>query len=131
MSGIASGGAAAKRQRLQLEEEGGGGPAEPAAQETTARPKVPLPLLAVVMWLHGTLVWLQLCNPQGVALFSFVRLPPRVPHPFAGAPVYDISLTHAERLRAVGCGLKGKLVRLLSLAWAATLSRKGTGVLAA
>jgi hypothetical protein len=38
-----------------------------------------------------------------------------VPRPFAGAPVYDMSLTHAERLRAVGCGLKGQLVRLLSL----------------
>jgi hypothetical protein len=112
MSGRASGGAAAKRQRLPLEEEGGAGP---IAQETTARPKVPLPLLAVVMWLHGTLVWLQLCNPQGVALFSFVCLPPRVPHPFSGAPVYDISLTHAERLRAVGCGFKGKPVQLLSL----------------
>ncbi len=35
--------------------------------------------------------------------------------PFAGAPVYDMSLTHAERLCAVGCGLKGKLVRMLSL----------------
>jgi len=63
----------------------------------------------------NTLVWLQLCNPQGVSLFSFVRLPPRVPRPFAGAPVYDTSLTHAERLCAVGCGLKGRLVRLLSL----------------
>jgi TPR repeat protein len=29
--------------------------------------------------------------------------------------VYDMSLTHAERLCAVGCGLKGRLVRLLSL----------------
>jgi len=38
-----------------------------------------------------------------------------VPRPFAGAPVYDMSLTHAERLCAVGCGVKGKLVRLLSL----------------
>ena len=67
------------------------------------------------MWLHGTLVWLQLCKPQGVALFSFVRPPPRVPRPFAGAPVYGMSLTHAERLCAVGCGFKGRLVRLLSL----------------
>jgi hypothetical protein len=61
------------------------------------------------------LVWLQLCNPQGVSLFSFVRLPPRVSRPLAGAPVHDMSLAHGERLRAVGCGLKGNLVRLLSL----------------
>ena len=105
-------GAAAKRQRLQLEEEGA---AEPAALETTARPMVPLPLLCVVMWFHGTLVWLQLCNPQGVTLFSFVRFPPHVPRPFASAPVYDTMLPHVERLRVVGCGLKGKLVWLLWL----------------
>ena len=34
--------------------------------------------------------------------------------PFAGAPVYGMLLSHAERLRVVGCGFKGKLVRLLS-----------------
>jgi hypothetical protein len=45
----------------------------------------------------------------------FVRLLQRVPRPFAGARVYDMSFTHAEWLRAVGCGFKGKLVRLLSL----------------
>jgi TPR repeat protein len=75
----------------------------------------PLTLLAVFKLLYGMLVWTQLCSPQGVVLFSFVRLPPRLPRPFAGAPVYDMSLTHAERLCAVGCGLKGKLVRLLSM----------------
>jgi len=111
MSGTASGGAAAKRQRKQREE---GEVAEPELG-MTSRPMVPLPLQCVVMWFHGTLVWLQLCNPQGVALFSFVRLAPRVPRPFADAPVYDMSLTHAERLRAVGCGFTGKLVRLLSM----------------
>jgi hypothetical protein len=62
-----------------------------------------------------TLVWLQLCNPQGVTLFSFFHIPPRVPRAFAGARVYDMSLLHAERLRAVGCGFKCMLVRLLSL----------------
>ena len=72
-------------------------------------------LLAVVKSNFGTLVCAQVCNLQGVVLFSFDRLLPRVPRPFAGAPVYDMSLTHAERLRAVGCGLKGKLVRMLSL----------------
>ncbi len=78
-------------------------------------PILPLKLLAVAKSYHGTLVWAQLCNPQGVALFSFVHVPPRLPRPFAGAAVYGMSLTHAERLCAVGCGLKGKLVRLLSL----------------
>jgi TPR repeat protein len=86
----------------------------PASLQVTAQAE-PLTLLAVFKLLYGMLVWLQLCNPQGVSLFSFVRLPPRVRRPFAGAPVHDMSLTHGERLRAVGCGLKGKLVRLLSL----------------
>ena len=75
----------------------------------------PIKLLAAAKSFLHTLVWLQLCSPQGVALFPFVRLPPRVRRPFAGAAVYDMSLTHAERLCAVGCGLKGRLVRLLSL----------------
>ncbi len=85
-----------------------------ASLEMTVHPQ-PLMLLVLAKAHFDTLVWLQLCNPQGVALLSFVRLPPRVSRPFAGAPVYDMSLTHAERLCAVGCGLKGKLVRLLSL----------------
>jgi hypothetical protein len=57
----------------------------------------------------------QLCDAQGAALFPFVRLPPRVRRPLAGAAVHDMSLTHGERLRIVGCALTGKLVRLLSL----------------
>ena len=72
MSGNTSDGAAAKRQRLQL----------------TARPKVPLPLLAVVKSFLDTLV---------------------VTRPFAGAPVYGIMLTHAERLRVVDCGSRVSL----------------------
>ncbi len=111
MSGRASGeGGAVKRQReQQVEEEDA-----PASVQVTAHAE-PLLVLTLVKSYLGTLVWLQLCNPQGVALFSFVHIPPRVPRPFAGAPVYDMSLTHAERLCAVGCGFKGKLVWLLSL----------------
>jgi len=75
----------------------------------------PLMLRAVVKCHFDALVWMQLCNAQGVSVFSFVRLAPRVSRPFAGAAVYDMSLTHAERLCAVGSGLKGRLVRLLSL----------------
>jgi len=63
----------------------------------------------------GMCVSAQLCDAQGAALFPFVRLPPRVRRPLAGAPVHDMSLTHGERLRVVGCALTGKLVRLLSL----------------
>jgi len=85
-----------------------------ASSQVTAH-AVPLTLLSVVKSNFDILVWAQLCNPQGVALFSFVRLPPRVSRPFAGAPVYRMSLTHAERLHVVGCGIKGQLVRLLSL----------------
>ncbi len=84
------------------------------ALEMAVQPQ-PLTLLVLVKSNFDTLVWLQLCNPQGVSVFSFVSLAPRVSRPFAGAPVYDMSLTHAERLKAVGCGLKGRLVRLLSL----------------
>jgi hypothetical protein len=57
----------------------------------------------------------QLCDVQGAALFPSVRLSQRLRRPFAGAPVYDMSRTHGERLRVVACALTGKLVRLLSL----------------
>ena len=70
-------------------------------------------LLALVESYRGTLAWLQLCNPQHFFRHSCVCLPPRLPRPFAGSPVYVMSLLHSERLRAVGCGLKGKLVRML------------------
>jgi len=98
-----------KRQREQQVEEDAPAPVQVAAHAQ------PLTLLAVIKSHLGMLVWLQLCNSQGVALFSFVHLPPRMPRPFAGAPVYGMSLTHVERLRAEGCGFKSKLVRLLSL----------------
>jgi len=84
-------------------------------QVTALQYAEPLTLLAVGKLFYDTLVWLRLCNPKVVALFSFIRLPPHVPRPFAGAPVYSMSLTRAERLRAVGCGFKGRLVRMLSL----------------
>jgi len=93
---------------------GSGGGVKRKRQQVEEDPQ-PLMLLALVKAHFNTLVWLQLCNAQGVSVFSFVCLPPRVPRPFAGAPVYDMSLTHAERLCAVGSGLKGRLVRLLSL----------------
>jgi len=109
MSGRASGGAVKRQREQQVEEEDA-----PAPVQVTAHSKL-LTLLAVVKSSQDILVWLQLCNPQGVSVLSFVHPPPRVPRPFAGAPVYDMSLTHAERLCAVGCGFKGRLVRLLSL----------------
>jgi len=104
------GGAAAVKRKRDSEQED---QAEEVQEDE--HDELPLTLLAVVKSHFDSLVWLQLCNPQGVSLFSFVRLPPRVSRPFAGAPVYDMSLTHAERLCSVGCGLKGRLVRLLSL----------------
>jgi hypothetical protein len=75
---------------------------------------MPIKLLSAVKSFLDTLVWLQLCNPQGIGLFSFDRLPTPVRSPFAGARVSGI-LTRAERLRVVGSGFKGELVRLLSL----------------
>jgi hypothetical protein len=74
----------------------------------------PIKLLAAAKSFLHTLVWLQLCSPQGIALFSFVQLPTPVLSPFAAARVSGL-LTHSERLRVVGCGFKGELVRLLSL----------------
>jgi len=109
MSGISRrGGGGLKRQRKEEKKD------VPASLQVTAHPE-PLTLLAVVKSNFDMLVRAQLCNSQGVSMFSFVLLPPRVRRPFAGAPVYGMSLTHAERLCAVGCGFKGKLVRLLSL----------------
>ena len=101
--------AKAMRQREQVEEEDA-----PALIQVAAHGE-PLVVLALVKSNFGTLVCAQACNLQGVVLFFFDRLQPRVPRSFAGAPVYELSLTHAERLCAVGCGLKGKLVRMLSL----------------
>jgi len=75
----------------------------------------PITLLALVKSFRDTLAWLQLCNLQGVPLFSFVQVSPRVSRPFAGSRVYGMMLMQAERLRVVGCGFKGELVRLLSL----------------
>ena len=83
-------------------------------QAVWVKPKQ-LMMLALVKSHFGTLVCTQLCNLEGVSLSSFVRLPSRVSCPLAGAAVYGMSLTHAERLCVVGCGFKGKLVRLLSL----------------
>jgi len=105
-------GAGKKRSRQQQVEGGRGEPA--LMQQVIAHPE-PLTLLAVVKLFYGMLVWAQLCNSQGVFMFSFEHLPPRVPRPFAGVPVYNMSLAHAERLRVVDCGFKGRLVRLLSL----------------
>jgi hypothetical protein len=89
--------------------------AEPAPLHLTVHPTLPLPLLSVAQSCLGMCVSVHLCDAQGAALFPFVRLPPRVRRPFAGAPVDSMSLTHGERLRVVGCALMGKLVRLLSL----------------
>ncbi len=71
----------------------------------------PMKLLAAVKSFIDTLVWLQLRNPRSIAI---VPLPKFVRSPFAGARVSGM-LTRAERLRVVGCGLKGQLVWLLSL----------------
>jgi len=108
MSGRASGGGV-KGKREQPEEKN-----QPSALQVAAHTKL-LTLLAVAKSSQDMLVLLQLCDPQGVALFSFVHVQPRVPRPFAGARVYSMLLPHAERLHLLGCGLKAKAVRLLSL----------------
>ena len=102
------GGVKRKRQQQLVEE------VAPTSLQVTVHPK-PLMLLALVKAYHGTLVCAQMCNTQGVFMFSHVRLPSRVLRPFTDAPVYDMSLTHAERLCAMGCGFRGKLMQLLSI----------------
>jgi TPR repeat protein len=101
-----------KRPRQQQGEEED---AQPEPLLLTAHPTLRLSLLVVRQSYLGMCFSAQLCNVQGDALFPFVRFPPHVRHPFAGAPVHDMSLKHAERLRVVACALTGKLVRLLSL----------------
>ena len=104
------GGEGVKRKRQQqLVEE-----VAPTSLQVTVHPK-PLMLLALVKSYHGTLVCAQMCKTQGGFKFSHVHLEPRVLHPFTDAPVYDMTLTHAERLCAMGCGFRGKLVQLLSM----------------
>jgi hypothetical protein len=90
------------------------GPEDTTSNAVSDTPSA-LPLLSVVVQSYlGICVLAKLCNEQGVALFSFCCLPPHVLRPLAGAPVYDMSLTHRERLRFMGCALTGKLVRQLS-----------------
>ena len=103
------GGGVKRKRKQQLVEE-----VAPASLQVTVHPE-PLMMLALVKSYHGTLVCAQMCNPQGSFKFSHDRLPPRVLRPFTDAPVYDMSLTHAERLSAMGCGFKSKLVQLLSM----------------
>ena len=87
-------------------------PSAPAPASTASRPKVPLTLQGAVRSYLGALDLLQPCNPQGVALLSCVEHSWR---PLAGVPLYSMSLKNAERLPMVVCGLKGMLVKLLSL----------------
>jgi hypothetical protein len=88
--------------------------------------QVELSLLAVVKSHLETLVRVQLCSAQGVPRFSFVHLLPGMSRPFTSAPVYSMSLTYEERLRVVGCGLKGRLARLLSLGMSCTTTKVTT-----
>jgi len=128
MSSRASGGVVTRKRQRQVEEEDQPVSVQedqPVSVQVAAHAE-PLMLLSLVKSYHGALVCAQLCNPQGVSVFSFVRLPPHVSRPFAGAAMYGMSLTHAERLRALGCGLKGKLVRLLSLSMHCTTTSTAT-----
>jgi len=119
MSSSTHSGGAVKRQReLQQEDTKGG----PASVQVTA-PPASMMLLALVESYRGIIAWLQLCNPQYVFKHSFVCLPPRLSRPFAGSPMYVMSLIHSERLRAVGCGLY-KYIYIESVFFANRLSEK-------
>ncbi len=58
---------ARKRRRQVTEEEDG-----PEWVQVAAHAE-PLMLLALFKSYHGMLVWAQLCDPQGAALFSFIQ----------------------------------------------------------
>jgi TPR repeat protein len=105
--------AAAKREREQRVEEKREVKWRRAKQEQ--EDELPLAMLAVVKSRLDTLTKAQLRNSQGGTPYFFVSDARRVTRPFAGAPVYDMSLTPAERLHAMGCGFKGKIVQLLAL----------------
>ena len=81
------------------------------SQEVTS---LSLPLLAAVKCFHSALVLLQLSDPRGDSLSSRLHLPLRVSRPFTGTPVYALSLTQDEQLRAACGGNTAKLVRLLA-----------------
>jgi TPR repeat protein len=60
-------------------------------------------------------MFLWLAYSQQVTLvYAQQIIPKMLSHPFADAPIYDRVLMPLVRLHLVGCGLKGKLVRLLS-----------------
>ena len=86
------------------------------SQEVTSLslPQLPLPLLAAVKCFHSALVLLQLSDPRCDSLSSRLHLPLRVSRPFTGTPVYALSLTQDEQLRAACGGNTAKLVRLLA-----------------
>ena len=67
------------------------------AEATALKTTLPLPLLCVVRSHLGTLVWLQLCNLQGITPFSFVHLGPRVPR------AAKVTLVSAAALLLLSC----------------------------
>ena len=84
-----------------------------------------MPLLCPFKRYRLMLRLLQLCDASGQ--FHHAHHVPVAPHPFAGARVMDMSLSHRQRLRAVGCGLTARLVRLLLRRPPATLQPRVTG----
>ena len=76
----------------------------------------PLRLNRVVKLYKGMIVLAQLGKSKGDVRFYLVRLMPPVPRFMAGfIPAEAMSLTHMERICAVGDGFKCKLTCLLSL----------------
>ena len=110
MDGSVSGGAAKRHRSPPVEE------VETALMPQLTTPATtPLMLLSFIKSFFDTLVFLRLCNPQGHPFFSFILIPPRVLRPFAGTQFTCMLFNHAERMHVLGCGFKGKLVRLMSL----------------
>lgn len=98
----------AKRQKLQEEQAAEKQASVPSALEIRARQRVPAMLFFVVKLHLRTLESAQLHNPQVKNQIAFNHYAPQ--------PRLDKwSKTHAVRLRAVGCAIKGKLVRLMML----------------
>lgn len=113
----------------------------PAGEEAVLHPQQPppqqsphvwlsspsaLPILVLFKSLQASLVSLQLLGGQGAAPSPFVHAPPPARNTFSGVQEHgaSLALAHAERLRAVSCGLQARMVRLLLLGTASAFEQR-------
>jgi len=68
--------------------------------------------------LHGARVFMRMCNAQGVALVR-IQLAPAAQRLRLRTlvPIYEMTMEHRQRMRGMGCGVRGKLALLMSQGW--------------